>query len=137
MDDSLRGRSLRDGLSRRRVLSTHADSVRCALAEVISAFLEARGSTSSSRVTDRRVLGELARDLGRGRPADSIGADELAAWFVRARDPYAPATWNRDRSLVRALQALGAPLDLPAIGYRRLRPAPEGSPASRGIASST
>jgi integrase len=96
------------------------------LAEVISAYLEAGDLTSSSHATYRRVLGELARDLGPQRPADSIGADELAAWFVRTRDTYAPATWNRDRvivrSFVRALQAQGAALELPVIGYRRLRP---------------
>jgi integrase len=50
----------------------------------------------------------------------------VAAWFVRARDTHAPATWNRDRvivrSFVRTLQAQGAPLELPVIGYRRLRP---------------
>jgi len=96
------------------------------LAEVVSAFLAAGDFTSSSRATYRRVLGELARDLGPQRPAASLIADELAAWFVRTRDTYAPATWNRDRvivrSFVRALQAQGAPLDLPVIGYRRLRP---------------
>jgi integrase len=45
---------------------------------------------------------------------------------VRTRDSYAPATWNRDRVIVRsfvhALQAQGATLELPVIGYRRLRP---------------
>jgi integrase len=60
------------------------------------------------------------------RPAGSITADELSAWFMRTRDAYAPATWNRDqvivRSFVRILQAQGAALDLPAIGYRRLGP---------------
>jgi integrase/recombinase XerC/integrase/recombinase XerD len=63
------------------------------------------------------VLGELARDLGPKRPADSITAEELAAWFVHTRDTYAPATWNRDRvivrSFVRTLQAQGAALSLP------------------------
>jgi hypothetical protein len=34
------------------------------LAEVVSAYLEAGDFTSSSRATYRRVLGELARDLG-------------------------------------------------------------------------
>jgi integrase len=72
------------------------------------------------------VLGELARDLGPHRPADSISADELAAWFAGTRDTYAPATWNRDRVIVRsfarALHAQGAALQLPVIGYRRLRP---------------
>ncbi len=96
------------------------------LAKVVSAYLEAGDLTSSSRATYRRVLGELARDLGPERPADSITADELAAWFVRTRDTHAPATWNRDRvivrSFVRTLQAQGATLELPVIGYRRLRP---------------
>jgi integrase len=95
------------------------------LAEVVSAYLAAGDFTPSSRATYRRVLSELARNLGPQRPADSIGADELAAWFVRTRDAYAPATWNRDRvivrSFVRTLQAHGAALKLPAIGYRRLR----------------
>jgi integrase/recombinase XerC/integrase/recombinase XerD len=96
------------------------------LAEVVSAYLEAGDFTASSRATYRRVLGELARDLGPKRPADSITAEELAAWFVHTRDTYAPATWNRDRvivrSFVRTLQAQGAALSLPVIGYRRLRP---------------
>jgi integrase len=68
----------------------------------------------------------VVRDLGPQPPAASIGADELAAWFDRTRDSYAPATWNRDRvivrSFVRALQAQGATRELPPIGYRRLRP---------------
>jgi hypothetical protein len=68
------------------------------LAEVILAYLEAGDFTSSSRATYRRVLSELARDLGPKRPADSIGADELAACFVRTRDTHAPATWNRTGS---------------------------------------
>jgi integrase len=96
------------------------------LAEVVSAYLEAGDLTSSSRATYRRVLGDLARDLGPERPADSLTAEELAAWFDRTRDSHAPATWNRDRvivrSFVRTLQAQGAPLELPSIGYRRLRP---------------
>jgi integrase len=96
------------------------------LAEVVPAYLEAGDFTSSSRATYRRVLGELARDLGPRRPADSLTADELAAWFVRTRGAYAPATWNRDRVIVRSfareLHAQGAPLELPVIGYRRLRP---------------
>jgi integrase len=45
---------------------------------------------------------------------------------VRTRGAYAPATWNRDRVIVRSfareLHAQGAPLELPVIGYRRLRP---------------
>ena len=96
------------------------------LAKVVSAYLEAGDLTPSSRATYRRVLGELARDLGAERPAESITGDELAAWFVRTRDAYAPATWNRDRvivrSFIRTLQAQAAPLDPPVIGYRRLRP---------------
>ena len=96
------------------------------LGEVVSAYLEAGDFTPSSRATYRRVLSELVRDLGPRRPAASIGADELAAWFDRTRDSYAPATWNRDRvivrSFVRALQAQGATLELPVIGYRRLQP---------------
>jgi integrase len=96
------------------------------LAKVVSAYLEVGDFTSSSRATYRRVLGELARDLGPELPADSITADELAAWFVHTRDTYAPATWNRDRvilrSFIRTLQAQGGALDLPVIGHRRLRP---------------
>ena len=96
------------------------------LAKVVSAYLEAGDLTPSSRATYRRVLGELARDLSPRRPANTITGDELAAWFVRTRDAYAPATWNRDRvivrSFIRALQAQAAPLDPPVIGYRRLRP---------------
>jgi integrase len=96
------------------------------LAEVVSAYLEAGDFTSSSRATYHRVLSELARDLGPQRPADSITAGELAAWFVHTRDTHAPATWNRDRvivrSFVRRLQAQGAAVEVPVIGYRRLRP---------------
>src|SRR6266496_4632812 len=96
------------------------------LAKVVSAYLEAGDLTPSSRATYRRVLGELARDLSPRRPANTITGDELAAWFVRTRDAYAPATWNRDRvivrSFIRTLQAQAAPLDPPVIGYRRLRP---------------
>jgi hypothetical protein len=81
--------------------------------------MESSDFTSSTRTTYCRLLGELARDLGAERPADSLTAEELAAWFVRTRDIYAPATWNRDRvivrSFIRALQAQGAPLQLPAI----------------------
>ncbi len=61
------------------------------LAEVVSAYLEAGDFTTSSRATYRRVLGELARDLG-PRPAASPTADALAARFVRTRSTYAPAT---------------------------------------------
>jgi integrase len=81
------------------------------LAEVVSAYLEAGDFTSSSRATYRRVLGELARDLGPQRPADSITGDELAAWFVHTRDAYALAY----ESAARASELLGldvADLDL-------------------------
>jgi integrase len=91
-----------------------------------TAYLDAGDLTSSSRATYRRVLTELARDLGPERPADSLTADELATWFARTRDTHAPATWNRDRvivrSFVRTLHAQGVPLEPPVIGYRRLRP---------------
>jgi hypothetical protein len=56
------------------------------LPEVILAYLEAGDFTSSSRTTYRRVLSELARDLDPQRPADSITAEELTAWFVRTHD---------------------------------------------------
>ena len=59
------------------VPSTHADSLRCALAEVVSAYLEAGDFTSSSRATYHRVLGELARHRGAERLADSITVDGL------------------------------------------------------------
>jgi hypothetical protein len=79
------------------------------LAEVILACLEAGDFTSSSRATYHRVLSELARDLGPQRPADSIGADELAAWFVRTRDTHAPATWNWARVIVRSFVTRSKP----------------------------
>ena len=45
---------------------------------------------------------------------------------MRTRDASMPATWNRDRVIVRAfvrhLQQRGAALELPALGHRRTRP---------------
>ncbi len=45
---------------------------------------------------------------------------------MRTRDASMPATWNRDRVIVRAfvrhLQQRGAALELPALGRRRTRP---------------
>jgi hypothetical protein len=56
------------------------------------------------------VLGELARDLGPERLADSITADELAAWFSRTRNrcPGHLEPGAIVRSFVRALHAQDA-----------------------------
>jgi hypothetical protein len=86
------------------------------LAQVVSAHLEAGDFTNSSRATYRRALGQLARDLGPQRPADSLSADELAAWFVRTRDTHALATWNRDRVIVRSFVRTLQPRRVPCGG---------------------
>jgi integrase len=64
--------------------------------------------------------------LGPERAVAELDVGELAGWFVRTRDAHMPATWNRDRVIVRAfichLQAHGAALELPALSHRRIRP---------------
>ncbi len=73
-----------------------------------------------------RVLEGMAQALGPELRVAELDAGELAGWFVRTRDAYMPATWNRDRVIVRAfvrhLQDQGAALKLPALGHRRVRP---------------
>jgi integrase/recombinase XerC/integrase/recombinase XerD len=92
----------------------------------VAGYLDAGDFTPSSRTTYRRVLEGMARSLGPGRAAAELDAAELAAWFQRTRSAHAPATWNRDRVIVRAfvrhLQEHGATIELPALEHRRLRP---------------
>jgi integrase len=91
----------------------------------VAGYLDAGDFTPSSRTTYRRVLEGMARELGPGRAVAELDAAELTAWFQRTRSAHAPATWNRDRVIVRALvrhlQAHGATLELPALEHRRLR----------------
>jgi integrase len=92
----------------------------------VTGYLDAGDFTPSSRTTYTRVLQGMARALGPELPVAELDAGELAGWFVRTRDAYMPATWNRDRVIVRAfvrhLQQCGAALELPALGHRRVRP---------------
>jgi integrase len=92
----------------------------------VTGYLDTGDFTTSSRTTYTRVLEGIAREFGPDRPIAELDADQLAAWFQRTRDVYAPATWNRDRvivrAFVRALQAHGVALELPALGHRRVRP---------------
>ena len=91
----------------------------------VAGYLDAGDFTPASRTTYRRVLQGMARQLGPGRPVAELDAGELAAWFGRTRGAHGPATWNRDRvivrSFVRHLQAHGAVLELPALEHRRVR----------------
>jgi integrase len=91
----------------------------------VAAYLDAGDLTPASRTTYRRVLEGMARQLGPGRPVAELDAGELAAWFGRTRAAHGPATWNRDRVIVRAfvrhLQAHGAALELPALEHHRVR----------------
>jgi integrase len=91
----------------------------------VAAYLDAGDFTPSSRTTYARVLGGMARELGPGRALAELDAAELAAWFQRTRRAHAPATWNRDRVIVRAfvrhLQQHGVALELPTLEHRRLR----------------
>ncbi len=92
----------------------------------VAGYLDAGDFTASSRTTYARVLQGLSRELGPGRPVAELDAEQLAAWFQRTRTAHAPATWNRDRVIVRAfvrhLQQRGTALELPALGHRRIRP---------------
>ncbi len=91
----------------------------------VAGYLDAGDFTPSSRTTYRRVLEGMARALGPERAVAELDAAELAAWFQRTRSAHAPATWNRDRVIVRAfvrhLQGHGATLELPALEHRRVR----------------
>src|SRR5919198_3686642 len=91
----------------------------------VAGYLDAGDFPPASRTTYRRVLQGMARQLGPGRPVAELDAGELAAWFGRTRGAHGPATWNRDRVIVRAfvrhLQAHGAVLELPALEHRRVR----------------
>ena len=91
----------------------------------VAAYLDAGDLTPASRTTYRRVLEGMARQLGPGRPVAELDAGELAAWFGRTRAAHGPATWNRDRVIVRAfvrhLQAHSAALELPALEHHRVR----------------
>jgi integrase/recombinase XerC/integrase/recombinase XerD len=92
----------------------------------VAAYLDAGDFTPASRTTYRRVLEGMARALGPDRAVAELDAGEFTAWFQRTRDTYAPATWNRDRvivrSFVRHLQHQGVAVELPALEHRRLRP---------------
>src|SRR6266540_3393742 len=96
------------------------------IAAAVADYLDAGDFTTSSRTTYRRVLEGMAQALGPELRVAELDAGELAGWFVRTRDAYMPATWNRDRVIVRAfvrhLQDQGAALKLPALGHRRVRP---------------
>ena len=96
------------------------------IGRAVADYLDAGDFTPASRTTYTRVLQGMARALGPERPIAELDADQLAGWFVRTRDAYMPATWNRDRVIVRAfvrhLQDQGAALELPALGHRRVRP---------------
>ncbi len=96
------------------------------IGQAVTGYLDAGDFTPSSRTTYARVLQGMARELGPGRSVAELDADQLAGWFQRTRDAHMPATWNRDRVIVRAfvrhLQAHGATLELPALGHRRIRP---------------
>jgi integrase len=67
----------------------------------------------------------MARALGPGRPIAELDAGELAAWLQRTRAAHGPATWNRDRvivrSFVRHLRHLGVAVELPALQHHRVR----------------
>jgi len=96
------------------------------IGQAVTGYLDAGDFTPSSRTTYARVLQGMARELGPGRSVAKLDADQLAGRFQRTRSAHAPATWNRDRVIVRAfvrhLQARGATLELPALGHRRIRP---------------
>jgi integrase len=91
----------------------------------VAGSLDAGDFTPASPTTYRHVFENMARSLGPERAAAELDADERTAWFQRTRSAHGPATWNRDRVIVRAfvrhLQAHGAVLELPALEHRRLR----------------
>jgi integrase/recombinase XerC/integrase/recombinase XerD len=96
------------------------------IGQAVAGYLEAGDFSHASRTTYARVLVCMARALGPGRAVTDLDAAELAAWFERTRSAHAPATWNRDRVIVRAfvrhLQRQGVTVQLPALEHRRLRP---------------
>jgi integrase len=96
------------------------------IGEAVASYLDAGDLTPASRTTYARVLEGMARELGPGRPIGELDAGELAAWFHRTHGAHAPASWNRDRVIVRAfvrhLQRQGVTVELPALEHRRIRP---------------
>jgi integrase len=96
------------------------------IGQAVAGYLDAGDLTPASRTTYARVLEGMARELGPGRAVAELDAAELTAWFARTRSAHAPASWNRDRVLVRAfvrhLQRQGAAVELPTLEHRRLRP---------------
>jgi hypothetical protein len=70
--------------------------------QAVTDYLDAGDFTTASRTTYRRVLTGMARELGPSRALAELDAGELAAWFQRTRGAHMPATWNRDRVIVRA-----------------------------------
>jgi integrase len=94
--------------------------------QAVATYLDAGDITPASRTTYRRVLEGMARALGPERALAELDAGELTAWFQRTRATHGPATWNRDRVIVRAfvrhLQHQGVAVDLPALEHHRVRP---------------
>jgi integrase/recombinase XerC/integrase/recombinase XerD len=94
--------------------------------QAVATYLDAGDFTPASRTTYRRVLEGMARALGPERALAELDAGELTAWFQRTRATHGPATWNRDRVIVRAfvrhLQHQGVAVDLPALEHHRVRP---------------
>ena len=72
------------------------------IGQAVAGYLDAGDFTTASRTTYRRVLEGMARLLGPGRAVAELDADQLGAWFQRSRGAHGPATWNRDRVIVRA-----------------------------------
>jgi integrase len=91
----------------------------------VAAYLDAGDLTPASRTTYRRVLEGMARQLGPERALAELDAGELGAWSRRTRGAHRPATWNRDRvivrSFVRHLQHQGVAVELPALQHHRVR----------------
>jgi integrase len=96
------------------------------IGQAVAGYLDAGDFTPASRATYRRVLTGMARELGPGRALAELDAGELTAWFQHTHAAHGPATWNRDRviirSFVRHLQHQGVAVELPALEHRRLRP---------------
>ena len=100
--------------------------LRDTIAQAVAGYLDAGDFTPSTRATYAKMLERMARELGPQRPVAELDAGELAGWFRRGRGAHLPATWNRDRVIVRGfarhLRARGATLELPRLEHRRVRP---------------
>jgi hypothetical protein len=75
------------------------------IGQAVAGYLDAGDFTPASRITYRRVLEGMARSLESGRAVAELDTGELGAWFQRTRSAHAPATWNRDRVILRASSA--------------------------------